>query len=88
MSIQWGFFFSFILSGSFFYNINPTTPLLNPPGAYLFLTHLIEEVGVGYLRKGPVLFNLLSVCLKELEHKVKKLNCKKWGGGGGGGELI
>ena len=53
MSIQWGFFFSFILSGSFFYNINPTTPLLNPPGAYsLFLTHLIEEGGGGLFEKG------------------------------------
>lgn len=47
MPIQWGFFFSFILSVSFFYNINPTTPLLNPPDAYLFLTHLIEEGGGG-----------------------------------------
>ena len=37
---------------------------------------------------GRCLFNLLSVCLKELEHKVKKLNCKKWGGGGGGGSLF
>ena len=58
MPIQWGFFFSFILSVSFFYNINPTTPLLNPPRAYLFLTHLIEERGGGggcYLRKGSVL---------------------------------
>ena len=57
MPIQWGFFFSFILSVSFFYNINPTTPLLNPPGAYLLLTHLIEEGGGGgcYLRKGSVL---------------------------------
>ena len=54
MPIQWGFFFSFILSVSFFYNINPTTPLLNPPGAYLFLTHYIEEGGVCYLRKGSV----------------------------------
>ena len=59
MSIQWCFFFSFILSGSFFYNINPATPLLNPPGAYLFLTHLIEEGGVGYLRKGSVLILLI-----------------------------
>ena len=42
-----GLLFSFIWSGSFFYNINPTTPLLNPPGAYLFLTHLIEEGGGG-----------------------------------------
>ena len=49
MPIQWGFFFSFILSVSFFYNIDPTTPLLNPPGAYLFLTHLIEEGGGGVL---------------------------------------
>lgn len=48
-------FFHSFLSVSFFYNINPTTPLLNPPGAYLFLTHLIEEGGVCYLRKGSVL---------------------------------
>ena len=40
------FFHSFCLF-LFFYNINRTTPLLNPPGAYLFLTHLIGKGGGG-----------------------------------------
>lgn len=66
------------------YNINPTTPL-SPRCLFTFST--FDWVGGGgtIWERDRCLFNLAkmmaSVCLKELENKVKKLNCKKGGGG-------
>lgn len=74
-------FHSFCLFNFFFFgNVNTTTPLLHPRCLFI-LAHLIEEGGGGCYLRGWCLFNLakmmVSVCHKELEHKVNKLKCKK-----------
>ena len=58
----------------------------SPRCLFIFNTFDWGRGGCAIWERGQCLFNFVSVCLKELEHKVKKLNCKKWGGGGG--ELI